>query len=136
MIAFFIMQAGRRLAGYDIIHEGGIAPIMVKCIPPAEVPLFKVFATQLLQGPALENDLKWLLALVLLLRHPEVSEQYPQHSIVTRVTACARSVSVPDAVFQGWISKVRAGWKQENTMALSLHQVKCFHVLLYWVPWE
>lgn len=119
-----LLQAGRRLAGYSSIHEGGVAPILVKAIPQAERFLFKVYAQRLLDGPPVSNELKWLLALVVLLRHADVLATVPpSHGLVLSVDRAAAEVGVPADMLQRWMESISQNWVDENTRALSLSQV-------------
>ena len=100
--------------------------MFVKCIPPAEQPLFCSFASSLLRGPLLEKNLKLLLTLVVLLRHTEVAQKYPDCAVVRNCLSRAHEAGVSNEMLTRWMLVVRKSWLEENTMALSLEQVSNF----------
>lgn len=100
-----------------------MAPLLLKCIPIAERNLFKLFCIALLGGPALEDQLRYVLALVLLLRHPEVQQAHPNHRLVHALVESASVAGATPEQLTGWVDSVGKHWRASNSTALSIAEV-------------
>lgn len=114
---------GRAAAGYVNFKEGGVGPVLLRIIPLAERMLFKIYASTLLQGPAIDSALQASLVLTLLLHHEEVSLEYPQHRLIIEMRHALTKCNISEAMFAGWIQRTKQFNSEANKSGLTLSQV-------------
>lgn len=100
-----------------------MAPQVLKCIPIPDRDAFSLFSCALLAGPVLDQELRYVLTLVLLLRHPEVQQAHPTHALVHALVEAAAASHVSEVKLAGWVENIQKHWKATNSSALSIAEV-------------
>lgn len=116
-------QVGRAAAGYTNYREGGVGPVAHRIIPLVERASFRMFAATLLEGPPIAPPLRLSLALVLLLHHPAVKAEYPNHRLVLEMNHARVKCAISEVQFNNWITSTEKYNSDANKRGLTLSQV-------------
>ena len=114
----------RALSNWPNANEGGFLPTL-SCIDPSTAEQFRMFSLSLMSSSSdsLDEQTKIALTISLLRHYTEFKNDFPTHSLISRISECSNKLGFNMGLINKWEADIYRSFVNLNDVSLNLNEV-------------